>query len=179
LASMCSSLNRGQCPMPSNAELASIPAFRNYVGTKCGRTQFYKQDAKTWFQHRVRNPWAEYIRKTLNSNGYSFAQDEGPYGGNAQCRALAVHQWIAPSGMRVTACPGGSPAPAPGPPTPTPAGSCNVGDVVHCLGDTSYYCAGSECCKDGTTCPSADNTFTGCSKAKALDCTRSSVELVV
>jgi len=177
LASMCSSLNRGQCPMPSTAELQSIPAFKKYVETKCGRSQFYREGESTWFTHPVRNPWAEYIRKTLGSNGYSFAQDEGPYGGNAQCRALAIHQWEAPSGMQVTACPGGSPAPGP---APAPAhGSCNVGDHVYCPGETSYRCAGNSCCQDGSTCPSADNTFRGCQKTKAFDCTTASVPDVV
>jgi len=178
LASMCSSLNRGQCPMPSTAELQSIPAFKEYVETKCGRTQFYKEDESTWFKQSVRNPWAEYLRKTLDSSVYSFSQDEGYYGGNAQCRAQAATHWIAPSGMRVTACPGGSPAPGPTPGPPAP-GSCDVGDHVYCPGETTYRCNGNSCCHDGSTCPSADNTFAGCPSAKAFDCTTALLQDVV
>jgi len=180
LASMCSSLNRGQCPMPSTVELQSIPAFKKYVETKCGRTQFYREDESTWFTQSVRNPWAEYLRKTLGSSGYSFAQDEGPYGGNVQCRALARHRWLAPSGMRVTACPDVAPAPGPSPAPPPAHGSCNIGDHVYCPGETTYKCAGNSCCQeDGSTCPSADNTFSGCPNPKAFDCTTAFLQDVV
>merc|ERR1712110_698182 len=59
------------------------------------------------------------------------------------------------------------PTPAPPTPTPTPSPSanCNVGDSVLCPGAT-YYCAGNQCCQDGTTCPSASEDFNGCSKPK-------------
>merc|ERR1712070_757579 len=81
-----------------------------------------------------------------------------------------------------TPSPSPMPAPAPTPmpmpmPTPTPSpqpGSCNVGDSVPCP-DGITLCAGSQCCPDGSTCPSADNSFTGCAQGKSSDCTTSFV----
>lgn len=180
LASTCTSLNRGQCAMPTGTDLASTGNFHTWVQTKCGPVQFLKEGESTWFTQPVRNPWADYIRHTLGSDGYSFAQDEGPYGGNSQCRSSIAHGWTAPSGMRVTACPGSAPGP-PGPtpaPTPAPAGpTCHVGDPVFCPG-ASYRCAGEECCQDGTTCPSAPNTWHGCRLNKTTDCTTPAVTFV-
>merc|ERR1712217_408446 len=93
--------------------------------------------------------------------------------------------------MRITVCSGGRPpAPTPPPvptppptpippptpaPTPSPA-MCKVGDPVLCPG-ASYDCAGDQCCQDGTTCPSADNSWKGCPKPKTVDCT-AGIELV-
>ena len=48
--------------------------------------------------------------------------------------------------------------------------SCNVGDSVKCH-DSITYCAGNQCCPDGSICPSADDSFTGCPKSKNIDCT--------
>jgi hypothetical protein len=83
-----------------------------------------------------------------------------------------------PSPVPVPTPPQPGPAPGPAPaPTPTPSGSCGVGDAVSCDGSTSSneMCAGNQCCPDGSTCPSADPTFTGCAVAKKFDCTHSSV----
>jgi len=72
-----------------------------------------------------------------------------------------------------------TPSPPPAPPSPSPkpspspSGSCNVGDTVSCA--SGGNCAGSQCCSDGSTCPSADNTFSGCAKDKTSDCTSTSV----
>merc|ERR1711998_250615 len=81
--------------------------------------------------------------------------------------------------------PSPSPAPAPtpqpsSPPAPTPSGSCSVGDAVSCVtnswsSSSNEMCAGNQCCRDGSTCPSADPSFTGCAVAKKSDCTQSSV----
>jgi len=77
-----------------------------------------------------------------------------------------------------------TPAPVPPPaPTPTPSGSCSVGEAVYCPVDTDRFpeasqnemCAGNQCCRDGSTCPSAERTFEGCPVAKKSDCTSSSV----
>jgi hypothetical protein len=43
---------------------------------------------------------------------------------------------------------------------------------VKCPG-SSAMCAGSQCCADGSTCPSADPAFSGCQKPKLVDCTGS------
>jgi hypothetical protein len=50
------------------------------------------------------------------------------------------------------------------------AAHCNVGDSVPC--PSGEMCAGSQCCRDGTTCPSADPSFQGCPKPKTTDCTQ-------
>ena len=62
-------------------------------------------------------------------------------------------------------CPGILP-PDPNPPTPT----CNVGEDVKCPG--GVWCAGNQCCPDGSICPSADNAFNGCPDPKLSDCTK-------
>merc|ERR1711865_1277569 len=67
-----------------------------------------------------------------------------------------------------------SPAPAPAP-APAPSGSCSVGDAVDCPGESNGRCAGNQCCKDGSACPSAESTFSGCQYPKKSDCTKSSV----
>lgn len=69
------------------------------------------------------------------------------------------------------------PAPPPPPPTPpappppAPGTRCKVGQTVKCPG-TSIFCAGDQCCGDGSTCPSADGKFTGCPMPKKFDCTK-------
>jgi hypothetical protein len=75
--------------------------------------------------------------------------------------------------------PAPTPSPQPSPP-PAPSGSCSVGDAVSCVTNSwssrsNEMCAGNQCCMDGSTCPSADPTFTGCAVAKKSDCTSSSV----
>ena len=45
---------------------------------------------------------------------------------------------------------------------------CSLGDSVPC--PTGEMCAGNQCCADGSTCPSAQNSFTGCSSGKGYDC---------
>lgn len=62
---------------------------------------------------------------------------------------------------------------------PTPA-HCNVGDTVKCPG-ADVDCQGNQCCPDGSTCPSADDSYDKCAKGKEQDCThsQSSVQIVV
>merc|ERR1712070_559130 len=68
--------------------------------------------------------------------------------------------------------PAPAPAPAPDPtPAPTPAGSCSAGDVVTCP-TSMEMCAGNQCCQDGSTCPSADATYSLCPQPKTFDCTQ-------
>merc|ERR1711957_1027814 len=38
-------------------------------------------------------------------------------------------------------------------------------------GSTSVGCAGNQCCPDGSACPSAEASFTGCRSGKSEDCT--------
>lgn len=67
------------------------------------------------------------------------------------------------------------PTPTPTPtPSPSPSASCKVGDAVQCPGSTNM-CGGNQCCPDQSTCPSAENTFTGCQLPKKEDCTTSSI----
>lgn len=94
-----------------------------------------------------------------------------------QCQAWAS------GGITPTPVPAPTPTPTPMPtptpvptptPTPTPAAQCNVGDSVQCLG--GEFCAGMECCRDGSVCPSAPESFSGCpTAAKSYDCTTSAV----
>jgi hypothetical protein len=71
--------------------------------------------------------------------------------------------------------PSPTPTPPPSPtPTPPPAPTCQVGDPVLCPGTTSQYCGGNQCCPDLSTCPSADDSFTGCPYPKKEDCTTAS-----
>lgn len=70
----------------------------------------------------------------------------------------------------VSGSPTPSPTPPPSPPpSPSPSGSCNVGDLVTCA--DGYSCMGDQCCRDGSTCPSADPSFTSCS-GKKTNCVR-------
>jgi hypothetical protein len=55
-----------------------------------------------------------------------------------------------------------------------------VGDAVSCVtnswsSSSNEMCGGNQCCRDGSTCPSAASDFTGCPVAKKFDCTHSSV----
>jgi hypothetical protein len=80
------------------------------------------------------------------------------------------------------------PGPYPGPPPHQPAPStpalpppatrranysCRVGEAVKCPGTTDdVFCAGNQCCPpSGTTCPSAEASYTGCYHPKEEDCT--------
>lgn len=160
--------------MPTISDLSSTETFKDWHTTKCGHTQFH-QGPSMWFAQPVHNPWVKYIRQTLGSDGYSFALDEGPFGGNSQCHTDRREGWTAPTGLRITACPDPEPPhPTPGrttpAPTPAPSGTCKVGDHVFCPG-ASYKCTGAQCCQDGTTCPSAPKQFKGCPKGKTVDCT--------
>jgi len=68
--------------------------------------------------------------------------------------------------------PSPGPVPPPGPPPPpTPGPHCKVDAVVDCPGTTDQ-CAGPQCCPDGSTCPSAPDTFHGCPHPKKVDCTK-------
>jgi len=48
---------------------------------------------------------------------------------------------------------------------------CSVGELVPCPNST-FQCSGSQCCEDGTTCPSAPADYLGCWSGKKVDCTR-------
>jgi len=52
-----------------------------------------------------------------------------------------------------------------------PDATCSVGDSVTCP-DSVLRCAGNQCCQDGSTCPSADGSFSECAAPKTLDCTQ-------
>ena len=123
---------------------------------------------------------------------------ECPNGGGAQCagnECCAAGGTTCPSAdpgfqccpaPKVFSCNGTAPAPTPpGPPAPPGPGPppwppappspthCAVGATVLCPGTTSGFCQGSQCCRDGSTCPSAPDSFRGCPHPKTLDCTRS------
>jgi len=53
---------------------------------------------------------------------------------------------------------------------------CAVGSEVACPGGEGQ-CAGNQCCPDGSTCPSADAGFKGCTDSKAEDCTQMTEEV--
>jgi len=68
------------------------------------------------------------------------------------------------------------PAPSPSPPTPSPrppmpGTRCKVGDPVKCP-NSGVMCEGNQCCRDGSTCPSAEDSFKGCQSPKESDCTK-------
>eukprot|EP00931_Biecheleriopsis_adriatica_P052589 TRINITY_DN30620_c0_g1_i1.p1 TRINITY_DN30620_c0_g1~~TRINITY_DN30620_c0_g1_i1.p1 ORF type:complete len:500 (-),score=110.33 TRINITY_DN30620_c0_g1_i1:70-1344(-) len=60
------------------------------------------------------------------------------------------------------------------PPSSRSVSRCAVGDPVDCPGTAkgSSTCAGNQCCPDGSTCPSADESFKGCADVKTEDCTK-------
>jgi len=108
LAGMCASINRGQCDMPTADDLASIANFKSWSGTYCGHQQFYAANMSVFFKKAVFNPWAKYLRQTLGFSSYTFSLDEGKFGGNYQCRdGVPRMNWTAPTGIRLTSCPGG------------------------------------------------------------------------
>jgi len=97
---------------------------------------------------------------------YAYAYDDAV--GLQVCPADTIYTWT-------LFCPeGGSPTPpTPGPtPPPSPSGTCAVGDSVPCSLSSQDQCAGNECCPDLSTCPSAEESFSGCPSAKHYDCTR-------
>jgi len=115
------------------------------------------------------------IQHIINDKGASTSQTDG---------SNAVPAWYCGDAPTPTPSPQPSPQPSPVPtpttpaPTPTPVpATCNVGDPVMCPLD-NVYCAGSQCCPSGDTCPSADPSFTGCSKGKTVDCTGQGILLV-
>lgn len=46
---------------------------------------------------------------------------------------------------------------------------CQYNQAVKCPG-TSIGCKGNQCCRDGSTCPSASSSFHGCPHGKKYDC---------
>jgi hypothetical protein len=46
---------------------------------------------------------------------------------------------------------------------------------VSCPNSVNGMCGGNQCCPDGSTCPSAEHSFSGCPLAKTIDCTTSVV----
>jgi hypothetical protein len=51
--------------------------------------------------------------------------------------------------------------------------TCDVGETVKCE-EGGVDCAGNQCCPDGSTCPSAENSFLRCPHEKNNDCTEDS-----
>jgi len=94
-------------------------------------------------------------------------------------RPGADAQWLCTlPGPTPAPTPGPTPAPTPRPtpaptpaPTPSPGPMCKVGDPVHCP-NSEVICAGDECCPDGSTCPSAAQSYDLCPNPKKEDCTR-------
>jgi len=137
----------------------------------------------TWFNQDMAG--GTYNLQIFNSDGTLNAVGES--------YITACQAW-SDGGPMPTPVPGPAPAPAPAPsptpapspapaPAPAPAGSCSVGDAVSCPSANSWLhpeasnerCAGGQCCKDGSTCPSAPKDFTGCPVAKKSDCTSSAI----
>jgi len=54
---------------------------------------------------------------------------------------------------------------------------CSVGQGVSCPGDDDVRCSGNQCCPDGSACPSAEASFSGCAKEKLKDCLAESEEV--
>merc|ERR1712070_1227640 len=106
---------------------------------------------------------------------YGYAYDDAV--GLQTCPQDTVYTWtlFCPSGGSPTPAPPTpvppyppTPVPTP-PPPPSPSQTCNVGDSVAC--PAGEMCGGNQCCSDGSTCPSADNSFSGCPGSKPFDCT--------
>ena len=55
---------------------------------------------------------------------------------------------------------------------PAPPATCAFGASVPCPHQGGAMCAGTECCGDGSTCPSAPTKFGCCPKPKGYDCTK-------
>ena len=55
---------------------------------------------------------------------------------------------------------------------PAPPATCAFGASVPCPNQAGAMCAGTECCGDGSTCPSAPTKFHCCPKPKGYDCTK-------
>eukprot|EP00929_Paragymnodinium_shiwhaense_P093752 TRINITY_DN53_c0_g1_i8.p1 TRINITY_DN53_c0_g1~~TRINITY_DN53_c0_g1_i8.p1 ORF type:complete len:760 (-),score=142.06 TRINITY_DN53_c0_g1_i8:520-2799(-) len=83
--------------------------------------------------------------------------DKGaPTGKSAQRPADAIPAWVCPASAGLSAAFASN-------------GTCKVGDSVACPG-TGVNCAGNTCCPDGSTCPSAQEDFGCCPRAKKADC---------
>lgn len=122
----------------------------------------------TWFNQNMAG--GTYNLRLFNDNGSLNAAGEAYI---TACQAWASGGPLPGPTPSPPAPPMPQPQPAPQPtPAPTPgAGACSVGDVVVCPGYADVRCAGGQCCPDGSTCPSADNSFSGCSRGKNEDCT--------
>merc|ERR1712048_1410919 len=98
--------------------------------------------------------------------------DDGSLNAAGRSYIDACQKWA--NGVPFPPSPSPVPTPTPTPtpsPSPSPSGQCAVGDAVPCPGNSGSYCAGNQCCMDGTTCPSASNDFKQCSRGKQEDCT--------
>jgi len=69
-----------------------------------------------------------------------------------------------------------SESPVDGHQQPPVQGICTVGQEVGCPGDSDVRCSGNQCCPDGSACPSAETSFSGCVKGKVKDCLAGSEE---
>jgi len=113
MAEMCAAINRGLCDLSSLGTL-SADDFATWTKDSCGTKQ-NQQPASTWFvDGNVRNPYAYWLRRTLQGTTYTFSQDEGLHGGNSNCNNINPPTSRAPESSRVTVCPNGpSPTPLP------------------------------------------------------------------
>merc|ERR1712183_89295 len=117
----------------------------------------------TWFNQDMAG--GTYNLQIFNGDGSLNAVGE---------RYITACQAWADGGPMPTPVPTPPPTPTPAPtptppgpppaPVPPPAGSCTVGEAVSCVTNpwssaSNEMCAGNQCCRDGSTCPSADPTF--------------------
>jgi hypothetical protein len=161
MAEMCAAINRGLCDLSSLGAL-SADEFATWTQTTCGSSQ-NQQPAKAWFiEGNVYNPYAYWLRRTLQGTAYSFSQDEGQHGGNSNCNNINPTTSRPPDSSRVTVCPGSGPTPTPPddddawkPCTSTNTPCCNPHTTPKqiCPGDAKLACqecGGADACQ----CPS-------------------------
>lgn len=110
--------------------------------------------------------------KKRNPQAYSWQFDD--QSSTFQCNYADYKVTFCGDGPPVPPSPTPTPPSPPSPPTPAPPAPkppiCKPGQSVQCAAGGAAMCAGNSCCPDGSTCPSADEGFSGCPKKKSSDC---------
>jgi hypothetical protein len=166
MAEMCSAINRGLCDLSALGSL-SASDFASWTQNTCG-TQQCQQPESAWFVgSNVRNPYAYWLRRTLQGTTYSFSQDEGLHGGNSNCNNINPPTSRVPDSSRITLCPGNNvPTPSPSPSSGWVACSSTSTACCNPYSSPQQFCPGSAAlacqqCGGGSACECPSGTIVG------------------